>query len=146
MDREPHFLDDFVQELKDAGEYGSDDKLGMPWYNPHGDCVMFLSANEGVVADRIDEYLTIYRSGVDNRAIGFQIKDVKGLMVEFNYDSASVMAELEHDEVRSVTLSLMLLQSLESGAKSHRRVMAYAEAMTKLPEVPDPGNCSKVAG
>ena len=72
MERKPHFLDNHIEELVRSGEYVSDDSLHRFWYNAAGDCIVFLTANEGVVADRVDEYLTLYRSAVDNRVVGPQ--------------------------------------------------------------------------
>jgi len=81
MERKPHFLDEFVDELREKGELQSEAKLGTLWYNREGDCVMLLATNEGVVADRIDQYLTLYRSAVENdRVIGIQLKGIRGLM------------------------------------------------------------------
>jgi hypothetical protein len=53
-----------------------------PWYNSHGDCLEYVLANEGIVGDRIDEVITIYRSLVDRRPIGFQIKGISALLKE----------------------------------------------------------------
>jgi hypothetical protein len=65
---EKHFLADMME--------GSPSFKAEPWYNPDGDCIVFKMVDEAVVADRIDEVLTVYNSAVDNRPIGFQIKGV----------------------------------------------------------------------
>jgi hypothetical protein len=135
MDREPHFLDDYVEELKASGKIPSEEKAGTVWYNPYGDCFMFLSVNEGVISDRIDEYLTIYRSAIDSRAIGFQLKGINALLEEFDIDIARVRAEIERDEVKTVTLSLILLKSYGRFAPTQRRVMGYAEAVTQFGQI-----------
>jgi hypothetical protein len=133
MEQERHFLDEFVEGLKASGKYESESKPGVPWYNRHGDCVMYLSVDEGVVADRIDEYLTLYRSAVDERVIGFQLKGIKALMGEFDYDLAKVEAEIEQDEVRKVTMNLMFLKSIIKRPTTRKRLMGYAEAISSVP-------------
>ncbi len=134
MEREPHFLDEYVKELQESGDYVSDEIVGSIWFNPAGDCAMFLSVNEGVIAERIDEYLTIYQSANDDRTIGFQIKGVLGLLAEFGYDAAQIDAVIdENDEVSKVTLNMLLLKSYESRPITVSRRKAYAEAMTSLP-------------
>ena len=62
---EKHFLADMME--------GTPTFKAEPWYNPHGDCISYKMADEAVVADRVDELLTVYNSAVDNRSIGFQL-------------------------------------------------------------------------
>ena len=140
MEREPHFLDAHVEQLKQSGEYVSDDALHKFWYNAPGDCVVFLTANEGVVADRVDEYLTLYRSAVDSRAIGFQLKGIKGIMQEFDYDMAQAMTEIENDEISAVTLNFAFLMSYERKPMTMSRRKGYAEAMTSFPNLLSPAS------
>ena len=63
---EKHFLSEFVK--------GEERLSPEPWYNPDGDCVVYQMVNEAIVADRIDEILTIYRSAITERPIGYQIR------------------------------------------------------------------------
>ncbi|MBI1320578.1 MAG: hypothetical protein GC168_16770 [Candidatus Hydrogenedens sp.] len=133
MDREPHFLDAYVEELKQEPDWESTDRIGAPWYNAHGDCVMFITVNEGVVADRIDEYLTLYRSALDNRAIGFQLKGIHALLNEFGYDVARIRTALDQDEVAAVELSMMLFSSYTKRPETQKRKLGYAEAACQLP-------------
>lgn len=130
MERKPHFLDEHVEKLRAAGELFPERKAGTLWYNRDGDCVVYLSVNEGVVADRIDEYLTLYHSAVDERVIGFQLKGIRAMMDEFDFELASVRAEIERDEVRRVTMNMMLLRSLMTGPDTRQRLEGYAEAAT----------------
>lgn len=51
-----------------------------PWFNVAGDCIEYQTVNEAVVADRIDEKLTIYRSVITDKPIGFKIKGVEALL------------------------------------------------------------------
>lgn len=135
MEREPHFLDEHVAGLKHSGEYASDDGLDKIWYNPHGDCVVFLTANEGVVADRVDEYLTLYRSANDDRVIGFQLKGIRAMMQEFDYNLAQASAEIENNGISAVTLSFAFLLSYERERITLSRRRGYAQAMTSFPNL-----------
>ena len=105
---EKHFLD---------GQFeGPQEFRPEPWYNPYGDCIQYLIADEAPVADRIDDILTIYRSAIDNRPIGYQIKDVLALIKEFGWDGlASVTA--------------LFLAAYESLPRTMTRRAAYASAM-----------------
>lgn len=78
---EEHFLKDFV-----SGRSGQEE-LPEPWYNPDGDCIIYQTADEAIVADRIDESLTIYRSVETNKAIGYQIKGVAEIVRRFGLRS-----------------------------------------------------------
>jgi hypothetical protein len=51
---EKHFLAHLVQ--------GVEREAPRPWYNPHGDCIIYQMVDEAVVGDRVDVTLTIYRS------------------------------------------------------------------------------------
>lgn len=78
-------LDDFIKGLQDNPDLGSHkDEIG-PWYNSVGDCIEFQTVQEAYVADRVDEFLTIYRSADTEKPIGFQIKDVKVLLEKFGF-------------------------------------------------------------
>ena len=131
MERKPHFLNQFVTELKEAGDYESDNKLGALWYNETGDCVMCLSANEGVIADRIDTYLTLFRSAIDQRVIGFQLKGIHGLMGEFEFSDAEVKARIDQGEIKAVMMLLFnSYRKNQTGAP--REAEGYAEATSGL--------------
>lgn len=98
-----HFLDDLVHDLDGNGD---DREHRPPWYDRHGDCIMFLMANEAVVAERIDERLTIYRSAFDERPIGFQIKDVMALIKQCGYVGLEVSTEVSSTEVKAISLEV----------------------------------------
>ena len=84
-----------------------------PWYNPHGDCLVYKIADEAAVADRIDEVLTIYRSAIDNRPIGFQIKGVCAIIRKFGFDGLAVASEADAGQVESVSITAILLAAYE---------------------------------
>lgn len=55
------------------------------WYNPYGDCVEYHTVNEEVYADRIDSLVTLHRSMLTSRVIGFQIKGIKAILREHDF-------------------------------------------------------------
>ncbi|MDY7011708.1 MAG: hypothetical protein SVV80_13305 [Planctomycetota bacterium] len=118
---EKHFLDSFVE--------GPQGFRAEPWYNPHGDCIIYQTADEAVVADRVDEILTVYRSAENNRPIGFQIKGVSAITRKFGLDGLAVKSETKGDEVRSISIFALLLAAYESRPPTLRRREAYAAIM-----------------
>ena len=112
-----HFLKDYVE-----GEPGFKDE---PWYNEHGDCVVYKSANEATCAERIDSILTLYRSAIDDRVIGFQIKGVAALMREFGLAGMSIHAETDRDEVVSVSMLLLAAVRASKEVGTRDRLEAY---------------------
>ena len=100
-----------------------------PWYNPHGDCIVYKMADEAVVADRIDELLTVYNSAVDNRPIGFQIKGVQTIIRKFGFDGLAVSSEADAEGVKSISIALLLLAAYEEGPRTLGRRRAYAAAI-----------------
>ncbi|MBN2271676.1 MAG: hypothetical protein JXN61_13740 [Sedimentisphaerales bacterium] len=118
---EKHFLSEFVQ--------GEQEFTARPWYNPDGDCIIYQTADEAVVRDRVDAILTMYRSAIDNRPIGFQIKDVRAIIEKFGLDALIVESESKGDSIRSVCLTALLLAAYDEGPKSLERRQAYASAI-----------------
>lgn len=104
---EKHFLDDWIHKLDKSATLGSDKRKLEPWYNPHGDCIEFQTTHEAIVADRIDNYLTIYRSAVTKNPMGFQIKEVHALLEKYRYEGVSLETEVRGTELVSVTALLM---------------------------------------
>lgn len=119
---EKHFLSDLVR--------GRQEFRTEPWYNPHGDCIIYQTADEAVVRDRVDELLTIYRSAVDNRPIGFQVKGVMAIIRKFGLYGIAVESESKGDRIKSVSLAALLLAAYENGPMNLRRREAYAGAMS----------------
>lgn len=119
---EKHFLNDYVD--------GTSEFQAEPWYNPYGDCVVFQTVDEAVVADRIDDVLTVYRSAVDDRPIGFQVKGVQAIVRQCGLDGLAIESEVKGDTVRSISVALLLLAAYEIGPPNTRRRKAYAQAQT----------------
>ena len=122
---ERHFLEG---EMEGPHEFKAE-----PWYNPHGDCVVYQIADEALVADRIDDVLTIYRSAVDDRPIGYEIKDVIALIKRFGLDGLACASDETEDEVTRVSVTALLLAAYEDGPKTTNRRRAYASAMEYAP-------------
>ncbi len=120
---EKHFLADMM-----AGE-GQPAFRAEPWYNRHGDCLVYKMADEAVVGDRIDELLTVYRSAVDNRPIGFQIKGVAAMIRKLGLDGLAVESEADAEGVRRISVTALLLAAYEEGEPTLARRRAYASAM-----------------
>jgi hypothetical protein len=100
-----------------------------PWYNPYGDCLVYKMANEAAVADRIDDLLTIYRSAVDNRPIGFQIKGVAAIIRKFGLSGLAVASENDAERIRSVSITALLLAAYEEHPPTVNRRLGYTAAM-----------------
>lgn len=122
---EEHFLAHLMQ--------GEPSFRAEPWYNPFGDCLVFKMTDEAAVADRVDELLTIYRSAIDNRPIGFQMKGVCAIIRKFGLDGLAVASEADQDGVRSVSIAVLLLAAYEERPPSLGRRKGYAAAIGHLP-------------
>jgi len=118
---EEHFLADRME--------GTPEFRAEPWYNPHGDCVVFQMADEAFVAERVDEVLTVYNSAIDNRPIGFQIKGVRAIITRFGLDGLVVSSEANARGVRSISITALLLAAYDEGPRTLGRRKAYAAAM-----------------
>jgi hypothetical protein len=123
---EKDFNDLVADVVKDLGQ---PEFHAEPWYNPVGDCIIYKKADEAVVADRIDNFLTIYRSAVDNRPIGFQIKGVAAIIREFGLQGFLVSTEEDSHVLRRVSVAALLLAAYEEGPMTMGRRMGYATAM-----------------
>lgn len=123
---EMHFLAHLV-----AGA-GAPEFSAEPWYNPYGDCIQFLGANEAVYADRVDEIVTLYRAQRDNRAVGFQIKGVRAIIERFGLRGVQIGASARGREL--VAVSLLLLAALKEAPQplTQYRLQAYHELITQI--------------
>lgn len=118
-----HFLKEFVSGIsRDISEPPK------PWFNPAGDCITFQMADEAVVADRIDGILTIYRSAIDERPIGFQIKGVAAITRQFGLKGIAVECKTDKHELQAVSISALLLAAYEQGPQTIGRRAGYATA------------------
>ena len=118
---EKHFLADMME--------GTPTFRAEPWYNPDGDCIVYKIVDEAVVANRIDEVLTVYNSAVDDRPIGFQIKGVQAIIRKFGLEALAVVSEVDTEAVKAISIVAMLLAAYEEGPRTLGRRRAYATAM-----------------
>lgn len=118
---EEHPLKEYVK--------GTQTFLSEPWYNLAGDCISYKTADEAVVADRIDEILTVYRSVISDEPIGFKIKGVQAILKKFGYDGLAVSTEQNGTTVKSISIAVLLLAAYEEGPRSIKRRLAYANAL-----------------
>jgi hypothetical protein len=100
-----------------------------PWYNGDGDSLIYKLADEATVADRIDDLLTIYRSAVDNRPIGFQIKGVAATIRRLGLAGLAVSSEADESTVAGVSIAALMLAAYETGEPTIVRRNGYATAM-----------------
>jgi hypothetical protein len=111
-----------------------------PWYNALGDCIVYQMVDEALVADRIDEILTIYRSGIDDRPIGYEIKDVLAIIQKYGFEAIACTSGQTDEELTSVSIAALLLVAYEEGPKNTNRRHGYAAAMEQGPAKPIPRN------
>jgi hypothetical protein len=116
---EKHFLADFVS--------GKSRFVSEPWYNPNGDCIIYKTVDEAVVADRIDGVLTVFRSAIDNRPIGYKIKDVKAIINQFGLDGLLVRHKQTGGKIiNAISIAAILLAAYETGPQTIERRRAYS--------------------
>lgn len=125
---EDHFLNEFVKDVKR--------ERPEPWYNPDGDCIIYQIVDEAIVADRIDEVLTIYRSAISGNPIGYQIKGVAALAQKFGWEGVLVKCRKDDHEIKEVSMFALLLAAYERGPKTIGRRMAYADAFESFADQP----------
>jgi hypothetical protein len=125
---EEQSLTDYLAEhRKPTGENSQDLQL---WYNPYGDCVEYQTEQVAIVADRIGEYLTIYRSAETDKAIGFQLKDVKALMKKY---TSPVQLEWKTKGNTLVSVSALLLAAMEAEVPfTIKKRSGFLDAMRNL--------------
>jgi len=100
-------------------------------YNAHGDCVTFKIADEASVRDRLDSVLTLYRSAIDERVIGFQLKDVAALRDAIGAEAFQVKSARQGDKLVSVSLLLLMAfnKASEKGEIQRNRLKDYDTVM-----------------
>lgn len=120
---EKHFLEDVVAGIEREAFRAE------PWYNPHGDCIEFQTVDEAIVADRVDDVLTIYRSALDDRPIGFRVKGVLALVRAIGLEGLQFECAVEGDKVVQVSVTALLLAAYARGPNTVRRRQAYTMAI-----------------
>lgn len=106
-------LNEFLNSF-DKAKLGSKKNEIQPWYNEFGDCIEFQTRHEAIVADRIDDYLTIYRSAVNNDPIGFQLKDVRALLRKYKLQWMQCSAKVDKSVL--IRLDILLMYAFKDSA------------------------------
>lgn len=101
-----HFLDEQVE-----GEPGFQKEF---WYNPYGDCLELYTENVAVVADRIDDIITIYRSAETKAPVGCQIKGIRALLMHLDANHVRVEVGETQNVVRHVKVEFAVLAALRN--------------------------------
>ena len=129
-------MEDFLKEL--ISKFGKGEKLGSRkdelhiWYNEDGDCVQFQSDQVAIIRQRIDEYLTVYRSAESNEIIGFQLKDIKALINKYECDIFAVKAAVKNKVLISITT--LLLKAFSKQSPTINRLQGYDNAIKSVPK------------
>ena len=100
-----------------------------PFYSPEGDCLTFYFADEDHHAERMDEFLTVYRSMDRDKFVGFKLKGVAHLLELVGNFCFQVF-----DGNGDLKLS-MLLAAGTMNTKEPCAVPAYQEFATKTSQV-----------
>ena len=132
--------EEFVAQIEGLeAAHGRPEFVAELWYNAEGDCLVYKAENVAVVAEWVDEVLTLYESADDGHTIGFKIKGVQHVFKEAGYDIVAVgMATSESGE--SVTVAMVLVQALLHKRATIRRREGYARAFESLgARLPVPG-------
>ena len=131
-------MEDFLKKImadSKGSAFGSRKGDAEIWYNEEGDCLQFQLTHVAVVRNRIDDYLTVYRSAVDSAPIGFQLKDIKALIQKYSAGGIVVKAEVDKGKLISVTALLVNILA-DLGATIMRRE-GYSEALQSFPKERD---------
>jgi len=129
---ESHPLNDYVS--------GSPGFKADIWYNAAGDCIEYVGANEAYVGDRIDGTITIFRSLVDNRPIGFMVKGIQAILDSMDADDIVVKSVETQAPMRLVRVDVLLAVAAGRGISEPggiRRARQYPEFLRFLPQVGD---------
>lgn len=119
-----------LDKLKNSPDLNSKRDVLEPWYNEYGDCIEFQTVNEAIVADRIDDFLTIFRSAKSNEPIGFQLKDIKALAQKYHYDKLKVEIAIKGNKILSLTA--LLISALAERPSTIKRRNSYSEAIRNI--------------
>ncbi len=126
---EEKFLKRLEEDLKEKKFGSRKDNIQM-WYNKDGDCVHFQKVHVAIVRDRVDEYLTVYRSAENDEPIGFQLKDVNALIDRYELDGMVIEATFKGDKLISVTR--LILKAFSKSNSTINRLSGYGDALKVL--------------
>ena len=75
-------LEKLIKKTDSGARLGSHKHVREPWYNPHENMIQFQTADVAVIAEYVNPYVSFYRSAIDNRIIGFEVREVKKILKE----------------------------------------------------------------
>jgi len=88
-----------------------------PFYNPYGDCIDYQTVDEAYFGDRVNSFITLYRSMKDRRAIGFLIKGVEHVLRNLGCQIVTIGTDQQPDGTISlVTIVFAAIQEAEEKA------------------------------
>ena len=125
-------MDDFLKKIKadsEAKDFGSKKNEAAFFYNKEGDCVQFQLKDMATTRERVDDYLTIYRSYADSKPIGFQIKDVHALISEHDLEVFEISTTVHNEEITSIALKLILKALIQEENMPINRISGYVNAL-----------------
>ena len=98
-------------------------------YDKEGDCIVFQVADEAYIADWIDDHLTLFRSALDERLIGWQIENAQQLIANVIRDRRAEQ-ESEDDATDTVAIGRLLLAAYAAGNSDIDRQSSYGEVFS----------------
>lgn len=128
MDTPEHALTNLVAEIQDSEIYKSLPDEPVPWYNEHGDSVVFIATQEDTIGEWVDNHLTLYRSAVNReQVIGFKIKDVSALAKEFDCDLSVVLSSYSKNPHGGIDIDFLLFAAIQlsNRQKDREAVQGY---------------------
>lgn len=120
-----NFLSDFEDKVKFVPE---------PFYNPSGDCIHFQTTDESVYGDRMDSYLTLYRSMENDSVVGFQVKGITAILKKFGANQMTVQAGAEGQTISVITIVVGALKSVPEEIPSQEDLNALFDLLATIRE------------
>ena len=108
-----------------------------PTYTEVGDCIEVFFSDEDFHADRVDCWLTVYRSFADGRMIGFMFKNVKTILSAFESLGLDCRVSRQGSKVQLLSL-IAFVPWVEPAAierDSHRDLLTCLKARPDVQEV-----------
>jgi hypothetical protein len=128
---EEKFITQLKEDIEDK-DFGSKQEDLQLWYNEEGDCIQFKTMHVATIGERIDDFLTLYKSVEDNKPIGFQLKDIHALISKYDIDLIAVQAGYTPSDKRLVSISTLLFNAFTEMNDSINRRAGYSEAFRTI--------------
>src|SRR5262245_36335900 len=132
-----------MSENKPWKEMANDVRIGPfepePYYDPDSDTLTLVVKDDPVKRERVNRYLTVYRSRASNDVVGCLIKDVRKDLLS---DSSGFKINIA---ARELTLDL-LLYSLPLKSGGYFKVLNYCEVLKPLMEAAEDVHVNELIG